>query len=388
MTEFKKCVSCGSICAFGSKQFEIINGELFLNFEYKTTLLNCSRNDNIITANCGLKKLNPNSKEYVMLAYGFNTLEEANDYILKRNKSPFYRNNHDTEEAYANYQRRDENFYGSEEKYKEILTKISLNSSKEGLIKRHGNAKADKICKSKDSSSKKYFIEKYGEDWEFYYLEKNEKTVQTLENFIQRYGQIIGEIKYNLYLERKKDAADIFFQSLSKEERSDLFDTSSKKHFIKKYGENWEFYYFKKLQSQTKASSASKESLKFFDLLISKIGHLNYNYYIGTENNKEWFIYDTEKSKFNLYDFCIKELKIIVEFHGSLWHYNPNYNYDRGLPFGMTLEENKLNDEYKQYLAIKNGFDYYIVFDTDDYDILSSEISQIIFNKHLSRINV
>lgn len=91
------------------------------------------------------------------------------------------------------------------------------------------------------------------------------------------------------------------------------------------------------------------------------------NYYIGVDGNKEYFIYDNENKKFNLYDFTLRELNIIIEFHGSLWHFNPNYEYPETLPFNLSLEENKKNDIYKETLANKHGFEYYVVFDTDNY---------------------
>jgi len=41
-------------------------------------------------------------------------------------------------------------------------------------------------------------------------------------------------------------------------------------------------------------------------------------------------------------------------------------------------EENKKKDLYKKELATKNGFDYYVVFDTDDFQKKCEIISKII----------
>lgn len=147
---------------------------------------------------------------------------------------------------------------------------------------------------------------------------------------------------------------------------------------------NMEKYYLDKLikfNSKVDYGTASKESLKFFEKLIDKISHLNLHYFIGVENNSEYFIYDSINSRLNFYDFCIKKLNIIIEFHGSIWHYNPNYSYNKELPFGITTKENKAKDIYKKALAEFHNFEYYVVFDTDNYDELSDKLSSIIETK-------
>lgn len=155
------------------------------------------------------------------------------------------------------------------------------------------------------------------------------------------------------------------------------------RYFERVYGEEWEKHYKARHKNiQTKASRQSEESLRFFELLIDEIQGVNLKYYIGAGDSKEYFIYDNKAKKFNTFDFAISELNIIVEFHGSLWHFNPNYEYKDTLPFGMTLEENKRKDDYKKDLAISKGFDYYVVFDTDEYPQKQKELGQIIMRKY------
>lgn len=383
-SELIRCGFCGSIRIFAF-DYIINNNKLYIdNISYSKEINICSRKDNEITKTCRSKKLNPNSIEFVKIAYNFITDEEANSFILKRNKSPFYRTNYETDEEYHNAQRRDKNFYGSEKKYNDVLKKIGESNKKENLIIKYGKLKAEEICKSKDSSSKEHFKEKYGENWEYFFEIKSSKTNGSIKRFIETYGEIIGEIKYNQFVEKARKNSINFFNSLTPDERSKLFGTSSKKYFKEKYGENWErFYKDHQLKIQSSAQIASNESLIFFNLLIERISHLNLKYYIGVEGNKEWFIYDSENKKMNFYDFCIKELNLIIEYHGSLWHFNPNFKYKGNLPFGMTLESNKQKDEYKQSLAESTGFEYYVVFDTDDFNLKVEELSKIIINKTL-----
>lgn len=374
-----RCGFCGSLRKFDYFDYDIINGELYIvNYRYNKKINICSRSDNHITKNCKSKLLNPNSIEFVRTAYGFETNEEANEFILKRNKSPFYRTNYNSDEEYRKAQKRDLEFYG-EAKYNEVRKKISYASKKSILIEKYGKEKAEEICKRKDSSSKEHFKNKYGVNWEEYYNKKIEKTRASLENYIKRYGKELGTIKYNEYIEKKVKRRYEFLSKLTKEEKSKLFGTTSKEYFKNKYGDDWEKYYKNRQKKiQVKAQRASKESLKFFNKLIPTIEKYNLKYYIGIPGNNEWFIYDSKEKKINFYDFCIKDLKIIIEFHGSMWHYNPNFNYDRKLPFKTTLEEIKKNDAYKKDLALKNGFKYFEIFDTDDYNKKANELLEII----------
>lgn len=377
-----KCGFCGSLKAFKHFTYITENNNLYLSFEYPNETKICNRRTEDLGFICGSKNLNPNSIEYVKVAYDM-THEEANNYILERNSTPFYRNNHESDEAYKKYQSRDADFYGIE-KYEAILQKISESSCFDGLIKRHGYEKAKEICKSKDSTSKELFKARYGDEWEEKFNERVMKTKGSLESFILRHGEELGTKKFNEFREKSSVNAHNFNSKLSDIEKVLLFGTCSKLYHKNKYGDDWENTYKEQIKKvSTQSSKASKESLKFFNKLIDKIEHLGLEYFIGVEGNREWFIYDNDSKKINLYDFCIKELKIIIEFHGSLWHYNPdNLFEDRERPYGLQTELLKNADEYKRNLALSNNFEYFVVFDTDNYDIMSDILSGLIIEKY------
>lgn len=377
-----KCGFCGSIRIFNFSYICIDNILHIDNIKYDKEISICSRKDNEVTSGCKSKSLNSNSKELVKVAYNLSTLEEANDMILNRNKSPFYATNYDTIEEYSKAQSRTKEFYGSDERYNEVLKKLGNSNRKATMIEKYGIVKAQSICDSKDNSSPNYFKERYGDNWEEEYKLKNSKTVQTLDSFTSRYGEL-GKEKYETYLENKSRAFTNHLLNSTKDERALNYDTNSKDFFKRKFGDNWEEEYMKHHSNlQTKASCASNESMKFFSKLISNIDHLNLNYYIGHGDRKEYFIYDNDIKKFNLFDFCIKNLKIIIEFHGSLWHYNPEFDYKKTLPFGMILEEHKIRDEYKRNLAESRGFKYFVVFDTDDYNDKALELGELIHEEN------
>ena len=383
-----KCSFCNSIRSF-KYNYKILNNKIFISdITYEKELFICSRRDNELTLNCKSKKLNSNSKEYVKHAYGFDTLEEANEYILKRNKSPFYKNNHATEEDYKKYQTRDKKWYEDHNKdYDVYIKSCSYRNSINYFIERYGEEigpiEHEKFNKSKDSSSLTFFINRYGEELgtELFDI-KNSKTKQTLENFISRYGEL-GEELYREYINKKSNSLREFIATLTDEERILKYDSISKSYFQRRYGDDWEHYYLISVANAVTGSPgrASKESLIFFEKLIDKISYLNLKYYIGVDELNEYFIYDNQNNKFNLYDFCIRDLKIIIEYHGSLWHFNPNFKYKGTLPFGMNIENHKKSDEYKKNLAVEKGFDYFVVFDTDDKDLKAIELANIIIEK-------
>ena len=68
-------------------------------------------------------------------------------------------------------------------------------------------------------------------------------------------------------------------------------------------------------------NKASKESLKFFNPLLDSIQDLNLEYYLGVNQNHEYFLIDSTNT-IRYYDFTIPSLKIIIEFNGV--HFHPN----------------------------------------------------------------
>lgn len=85
---------------------------------------------------CFLKKLNSNSKEFIKHAYKTN-LEEASNLLLSRNKSPFYRTNHKTQEDYDRFQGRADVPYEIKKNYYKTQND-SYHRNKNNFIKEHG----------------------------------------------------------------------------------------------------------------------------------------------------------------------------------------------------------------------------------------------------------
>jgi len=154
-------------------------------------------------------------------------------------------------------------------------------------------------------------------------------------------------------------------------------------NFIRKYGEDEGRKRYEEWKKPKNILSYSKESIEFLKPI--------YNFLIKNKfsdkdiywKEKEYFLYDKDKNKRKFYDFTIPKLKLIIEYHGSIWHYNPNYKYKENFknPLnGISLNELKENDDYKRQLAINNGFKIIEVFDTDNKDEKQEEIINTINN--------
>lgn len=109
----------------------------------------------------------------------------------------------------------------------------------------------------------------------------------------------------------------------------------------------------------------SNESFIFFKTLEEKI-NINIKCLYG---ESEYFLYDNINKTIYFYDFCIPELKIMIEYHGSFWHANESKDSsDWSCPF-YTYEDSLQRDHRKKLTAERNGYLYYIIWDYQRNDI-------------------
>lgn len=253
------------------------------------------------------------------------------------------------------------------------------------MIRIYGKEKAEAICKSKATCCKEHFMKKFGDSWKEEYEKHLRKVEQTEESFIERYGPELGKIKWKEHVELIKQIQKKRLENETPEQRRKRC-CFSKEFFKIRYGDNWKTYY-KEFQKklQVKAGKASKLSLKYFKPIIDFLDKNHLKYYVGVDGNKEYFLWDKEAKKLRLYDLCILDIKTIIEFHGSLYHYNKDNLLEN--PFGFSLNERKEKDEQKERLAKANGFDYFVIFDTDDRIEMAEKLIKIIQEKINARTN-
>jgi hypothetical protein len=197
--------------------------------------------------------------------------------------------------------------------------------------------------------NKQWYIDKYGViDGVIKYENKNKNISNncghTLDKYIIRYGNDLGVIKYEEY--KKNCARNLEF-------------------FIRKYGDVDGKNKYKEFKKHI--GKASKESMLIFKPIIDWLkGRIDINeIYYGDDNSREFFIINNSKTY--LYDFTIKNLKIIIEFNGVKFHVNElwseNIKKEWKHPFKeITYLDAIKNDKFKLKLANENGFSVLVIW--------------------------
>lgn len=237
-------------------------------------------------------------------------------------------------------------------KHKPKFSSVSL----EFFLKKTGGdvVKAKELqTKRQTTTSKKSFIERYGEeagkkkyDEHFKNIHSKVKgqSYNTLESFIEKYGEEDGTKKF-------KKAKALGAPTLANFIRCHGEEAGPEKHasWIKKMGrtlENFQRKYgieegkvrYKNYRSKFGGAmgKASKESLTIFNPIAEYLINLGYedDLYYGVDGKKEYFLYDKKTDNYYLFDFTIRSAKIIIEYNGLAYH-----------PYKERLTEN----EWKQW---------------------------------------
>lgn len=192
--------------------------------------------------------------------------------------------------------------------------------TKEKAIKKYGEEKGievwnEYIDKQAKSNTYEYKKEKYGWSKEEF-DEYNESRAVTLKNLKRRHGEELGEKMWNSYVSKQSETKSLKWMIEKYGEEKALEINSQKaltlENFIRKYGEidgplRWKEYSIKRYNPYSRISQTLFEML---DEHISK----KYTTYHATKNG-EWFV----RGKHQLYylDYFIKELNICIEFNGN-----------------------------------------------------------------------
>lgn len=194
------------------------------------------------------------------------------------------------------------------------------------------------------------------------------QATNTLKKYINKYGQDIGERKFN---ERKETWTKTMSDPKIQKSRSlGLW------RYIERYGENegkLRYIDMRKKRNSLVASylgRASEESLINFAEIIEILNANNIAYKLGVDGNSEWFIVDTESAACYFYDLTIPSLSIIIEYHGSKFHPNPDNLQEwadwQQLYTGKSAAEAYAKDQFKKKLAENNGWAYFEIYAKSD----------------------
>jgi hypothetical protein len=166
-------------------------------------------------------------------------------------------------------------------------------------------------------------------------------------------------------------------------------------HLVSRYGEELGVKkYFSRVQKykssmienfHTKRTGGyvSKESIKFFVPLYKycrKLGIDREDIFWGINGSREFFIKDCTKdyNTGKFYDFTIKSLKIIIEYHGTYWHPRDRQDWKNPTDYETAVSA----DLYKNNLAETFGMEYNIVWSSDDLQAQLEKLKKYIKEKY------
>lgn len=239
----KKCGFCDEYSWFNMVfKFEKMDSDdnfllIVDNITYNDILINNIKYDKLYcktNKNCKGKKLNANSVQFVMGVYGL-TDTEALQYIKDRNKTPFYKENYKNDEEYKKYQSLNHRL--GESAYNNYIHNLKYSKTKQYYIDIYGKdiglLKWNGVCKSKDSMSLVFFLNKNSGDYNKAIVEYN-KRIKSVCAFFN------GTSSYS------KESYDLFTEIIKKLPITNYMFGETEfliQYFDKKTDKNRKFYY-------------------------------------------------------------------------------------------------------------------------------------------------
>ena len=386
-TLLESCPFCGNdssyIFSYEIKEMNIIVYGLKLRECHDMKDYHCHLGKNV----CPGSKLNPNSVEYISTSFKIDQ-ESALNFIHSRNKTKFYRENHESEETYKKYQTHDIEWfitkYGEENgllKFNKMKLMCSIKNTNDYVKKTYGEDVLQELSKKKAVGLISWWIAKYGEEngrtlydnWKnsckntektfitrygasgsekFEKYKERKRTYYTLENFINIYGKIEGTYKWKEFIHKS---------------------TFTRKQYIEKYGEErW-------VESRTRSANVfySKESIAAFEMLLTEFKKCEISVHSIKWKEEEFFLYDKEYQRIYFYDlfFKIGDKSYIVEYDTPFMHPNKDFLDDTQFeswksPFSNISPEEKMKyDIRKREIAINKGIDVITFYSKSQIDI-------------------
>lgn len=251
-----------------------------------------------------------------------------------------------------------------DEVYKKARTKYALTKNK--MIEKHGEAlgikKWEDYCnRQAETNSFEYKNRVYGMTKKEF-DEFNKSRAVTKNNLIKKYGEKKGIEMWNSYLEKQRITKSWdYMVSNYGEEKAKKINASkvvSKENFIKKYGEKLGIM---KWESHLKSYSSgySIESQKIFKKIDNILYGFNKKYetFFATKNY-EYPI--TGKDYVYKLDYYIPQLKICIEYNGSCFHGDPRIYEDQDCcnPFDpYTTAKDLREKDFIRYKNLKTNHD-------------------------------
>lgn len=262
----------------------------------------------------------------------------------------------------------------SYDEYKKI-TSMTVGITEKSMIRKWGKEEGirrwKEYCKKQSvTNTFEYKKEKYG--WTDEKFKKfNESRAVTYENLLNKYKDPDkAKAVYDHYVNEQKRTKswDYMVEKFGEDKAREINQSKALtlENFIKKYGEDLGKIKYKEYYEQTNNSFYSKISQKCFDELDEIIGKKYITFYASKNSEKMYQL----SNKLVMLDYFIKDLNICVEFNGNCFHGNPRMYKDDETPnpwSNLTAKQLRENDQqrYKELKEMYN-IDTYVIWE-DDY---------------------
>lgn len=237
---------------------------------------------------------------------------------------------------------------GALEKWASYCNRQAYTNTKEYKMNVLGMSDYEVDCYNQSRAvTKKNLIMRYGEylgnkKWEDY--RHRQAYTNTKEYFVKKYGEIVDEQKYHNINASK---------------------AITRTNLIKKYGEYLGNEKWLNYLNNQKCIGYSKIATKLFEDLESKLGN-DYTFYYEPKTRE--MVLNSNGTPY-FYDCYIKELKLIIEFNGDVFHANPKiFNaHDNPNPFDKTLTAEEIweADNKKVNHALDNRYKIIIIWENE-----------------------
>lgn len=241
-----------------------------------------------------------------------------------------------------------------------------------------GKERWDEYCnKQSVTNTFEYKNKKYGMTKEEF-DEYNASRAVTLENLQQKYGEETGKEKFIDYCNKQRTAGislEYFIEKYGvdagtiKHAEVSAAKSPSLVNFKRRYGDDLGLEKYIEFMSNRFCSFYSKVSQDMFDKICLHLPESLLNHVYYATKNKEFGKYDDINKCYYFYDFVISSIKICIEFHGDMWHANPNrYSADdyikvKGL--GSYAKDIWAHDALKKQLLENLGYEYITIWESD-----------------------
>lgn len=256
-------------------------------------------------------------------------------------------------------------------KMKNKLSAVTLENFIRKYGEEDGKLRFDEYRKKQAySNSFEYKNKRYG--WTNDEFNKfNQSRAVTLENLIKKHGEVEGKKIWDNYLKRQSETStnEYLIDKFGEEKAKNIMLLKARdiNGYILNYGEDeGRRKYNDYVESSKDRKHYSKFSKIFFDELIEKLtddGIVVKSFY----GDNEFWRYSNSNNLYFL-DFFIPELNFVIELNGDYWHCNSN-NYDENYYHelrNMTAKEIWEHDKTKNdVISNELGYILEVVWEND-----------------------